>query len=186
MPKPLKALPIGAAHDWAGNCPKWSDGAKENPAPEREEIEMKRAKLKMTQYGGLQFVRSAATRATATALAAAFAIGLATAAANAMPLPQNDSEQTPTVKERVMALPPHTLVQVRLHNKNLKGRVRIATRKGFVLQFTADGKNRNQKISYDDVQSIQPVEGNSKGTSFSIHVVIDGGSGGGVDVQIDH
>jgi len=82
-----------------------------------------------------------------------------------------------------MTLPPHTMVQVRLHNKNLKGRVRVATRKGFVLEFTSDGKDRNEKISYDDVQSIQPVEKN--GASFSIHFVIDGGSGGGVDVQID-
>ena len=82
-----------------------------------------------------------------------------------------------------MTLPPHAVVQVRLHNKNLKGRVRVATRKGFVLEFTSDGKDRNEKISYDDVQSIHPTEKN--GASFSIHFVIDGGSGGGVDVQID-
>lgn len=120
----------------------------------------------------------------ATTLAGVFAIGLAAAAASGSPLPQNVPDQTPTVRERVMALPPHTMVQVRLHNKNFKGRVRIATRKGFVLQFSSDGKNRNEKISYDDVQSIQPIEGN--GASFSIHFVIDGDSGNAVDVQIDH
>ena len=119
----------------------------------------------------------------ATTLAGIFAIGLAAAAAYASPVSQTGPDQTPTVRERVMALPPHTMVQVRLHNKNFKGRVRVATRKGFVLQFTSDGKNRKEKISYDDVQSIQPIEGNR--TSFSIHFVIDGGSGNAVDVQID-
>ena len=85
-----------------------------------------------------------------------------------------------------MALPPHTLVQVRVHNVNLKGRVRVATRKGFVLEFDADGKNRKKKISYDDVQSLKPLEGDGKGASVSIHIAIEDKSGGGVDVQIDH
>lgn len=148
---------------------------------------MNQAMLKMVRCQPLPFVSSSARRVIAGALMAMFATGLIATAAHASPSQQNDpDERTPTVRERVMAMPPHTLVQVRLHNKNLKGRVSIATRKGFVLQFMADGKNRNRKVSYDDVQSIQPIEGNGRGDSFSIHVVIDGGSGGGVDVRIDH
>lgn len=147
---------------------------------------MNQATLNMVRYRPFQFMRSPGQRAIATVLVAVFTTCSVAAAASASPLPQNDPEQAPTVRERVMAMPPHTMVQVRLHNRNIKGRVSVVTRKGFVLQFTADGKNRNQKVSYDDVQSIQPVEGNGKGASFSIHVVIDGGSGGGVDVQIDH
>lgn len=133
----------------------------------------------------LHFMRRAPRSAMATTLTAVFAICLAGTAA-ASPSPQNDREQTPTVRERVMAMPPHTLVQVRVHNKSLRGRVRIATRKGFVLQFTADGKDRNQKFSYDDVQSIDAVDENGKGNKVSVHVVIESGSGGGVDVEIDH
>ena len=133
----------------------------------------------------LHFMRRAPCSAMATTLTAIFAFCLA-GTATASPSPQNDREQTPTVRERVMAMPPHTLVQVRVHNKSLRGRVRIATRKGFVLQFTADGKDRNQKFSYDDVQSIDAVDENGKGNKVSVHVVIESGSGGGVDVEIDH
>ncbi|HEV2351740.1 MAG TPA: hypothetical protein VG028_18065 [Terriglobia bacterium] len=147
---------------------------------------MNEATLKMVRHQPMQFMRSAPRRAIATTLAAVFVICLSNAAAGATPWPQNDPQQTPTVKERVTALPPHTLVQVRVHNQSLRGRVSVVTRKGFVLQFTADGKTKNKKISFNDVDSIQPVEGEGKGGSFSIHVVIEGGSGGGVDVQIDH
>ena len=144
---------------------------------------MNQATLNMVICKPSGFLDFARRWAIATTFAGIFAIGLSGVVASASPLPQTDPDQTPTVRERVMALPPHTMVQVRLHNKNLKGRVRIATRKGFVLQFSSDGKNRNEKISYDDVQSIQAAEGN--GASFSIHFVIDGGSGNAVDVQID-
>jgi hypothetical protein len=153
--------------------------------PKSEEIHMNNPARKLIQSRPLHFMRRARRSAMATTLAAVLAICLAGTAA-ASPLPQNDREQTPTVRERVMAMPPHTLVQVRLHNKNLKGRVRIATRKGFVLQFTADGKNRDQKISYDDVQSIDTVDENGKGNKVSVHIVIESGSGGGIDVEIDH
>lgn len=147
---------------------------------------MNRTVLKMVRYRPLQFMRSPGRGAIPTRLAAVFSICLAGAVAVAAPLPQNDLEQTPTVRERVMAMPPHTMVQVRLHNKSIRGRVSVVTHKGLLLQIAADGKTRNERISYDDVESIEPVEGNGKGASFSIHVAIDGGSGGGVDVQIDH
>lgn len=146
---------------------------------------MNQATLNKVKCKPSAFLHSARRWVVATAVAGIFAIGLSAAVAGASPLPQTDPDQAPMMRERVLALPPHTMVQVRLHNRNLKGRVRVVTRKGFVLEFTSDGKSRNEKISYDDVQSLQPVESNGKGSSFSIHVVIGDGSGGGVDVQID-
>jgi hypothetical protein len=62
----------------------------------------------------------------------------------------------------------------------------VVTRKGFVLQVTAGGKIKNEKFSYNDVQSIDAIEANGKGKQVSIHIVVDTGSGTGVDVQIDH
>jgi hypothetical protein len=147
---------------------------------------MNRALLKMVRNTPSQLLRSFAGRAMATALVAFFAACVAATATQASPLPQNDEVQAPTVRERVMAMPPHTLVQVRVHNTNLRGRVSVTTRKGFVIQFISDGKNRKQKLSYDDVQSIQAVDGNGRGASFSIHFAVDDGSGQGVDVEIDH
>jgi len=147
---------------------------------------MNNAALQMIRPRPFHFIHSTSRRTMAATLATVFAICLAGAAAGASPLPQDDHEQTPTVRERVMAMPPHTLVRVRLHNKNLKGRVRIATPKGFVLEFAADGKTKNEKIHYNDVQSIDTVDENVKGNKVSVHILIEGGSGGGVDVEIDH
>jgi len=106
--------------------------------------------------------------------------------AGAQASPQDDSEKSPTVRERLQTLPPHTMVQVKLHDKKIRGRLSVVTRKGFVIQISAGDKTKNEKISYDDVQSIDAIDGTGKGNKVSIHVVVDSGSGSGVDVQVDH
>src|SRR5689334_13846056 len=173
MPKPLSALQIRSGRALVGKLLLFR--ARARTILERlksEATDMNRALLKMVRNKARQPLRFSASRAMATALVAVFAGCLAATSALASPLPQDDQAQPPTVRERVMAMPPHTLVQVRVHNKSLRGRVRIANRKGFVLQFTADGKDRNQKISYDDVQSLDTVDENGKGGKVSLHLVI--------------
>ena len=73
------------------------------------------------------------------------------------------------------------MVQVKLHNKKVRGRLTVVTRKGFVIQFAAGDRTENEKISFDDVESIQAIEG--KGTAVSAHIVVDGAD---VDVRIEH
>ena len=147
---------------------------------------MNLAMLKMFRSRPSQSMGSLARRALATALVAVSTTCLAAAAASAPPSPQTGSEESPTVRERLLAMPPHTMVQVNLHNKKIRGRLSVVTRKGFVIQIAASGKTENEKISFDDVESIKAIEGNGKGSSVSVHVVVEGGSGGGVDVLIEH
>ena len=144
------------------------------------------AMLKMFRCRPSQSMGSLARRAIATALVAVFTTCSAAAAAGAPPSPQAGPEKDPTVRERVLAMPPHTMVQVNLHNKKIRGRLSVVTRKGFVIQIAAGDKTENEKISFDDVESIKAIEGNGKGTSVSVHIVVEGGAGGGVDVVIEH
>jgi hypothetical protein len=146
-----------------------------------EEIDMNRAMLKMFRCRPSQSMGSLARRAIAAAWIAVFTTCLAGAAAGAPPSPQAGPEKAPTVRERILAMPPHTMVQVKLHNKKIRGRVSVVTRKGFVIQFAAGDKTDNEKISFDDVESIQALEG--KGTAVSAHIVVDGAD---VDVRIEH
>ena len=142
--------------------------------------------LEIVRYQSSLSISSFAKWAIATVLVAACTACLATAAAGAQASPQDRPEDPPTVRERLQALPPHTTVQVRLHDKKIKGRLSVVTRKGFVIQITADGKNKNEKISYDDVKSIDAIEETGKGNKVAIHIVVDTGSGSGLAVQIDH
>ncbi len=131
-----------------------------------------------------QSTYSLARRAIATTFVAVLATWLNTTAAGVPPVPQAGPEKAPTVRERIQAMPPHTMVQVKLHNKKIRGRLSLVTRKGFVIQFAAGDKTENEKISFDDVESIQAIEGSGHGTTVSAHIVLDGG--GGVDVLIEH
>ena len=151
-----------------------------------EEIDMNLAMLETFRCRPSQSICSLARRALATALVAVFTTCSAAAAAGAPPSAQAGPEKEPTVRDRVLAMPPHTMVQVNLHNKKIRGRLRVVTRKGFVIQIAASGKTENEKISFDDVESIKAIEGNGKGSSVSVHVVVDGGKGEGVDVLIEH
>jgi hypothetical protein len=150
----------------------------------RGEINMSLTALKINRYRPSQSKCFLARRAFAASLVAVFTA--CSAAAGGPPSPQGDQEKTPTVRERLQALPPHTTIQVKLHDKKIRGHLSVVTRKGFVIQITAGGKTKNEKISYDDVQSIDAIEETGKGNKVSIHVVVDNGSGSGVDVQIDH
>ena len=146
-----------------------------------EEIDMNRAMPQKSRCRPSQFMGYLARRAVTTAWVAVFIACSAAAVVGAPPSPQAGSEETPTVRERILAMPPHTLVQVKLHHKKIRGRVSVVTRKGFVLQIAAGGKTENEKISFDDVESIQAIEG--KGTAVSAHIVVDGTD---VDVRIEH
>jgi hypothetical protein len=146
---------------------------------------MNLAMLKMFRCRPSRSMCSLARRAIATILVAVFT-SCSAAAAGAPPAPQTGPEKSPTVRERILAMPPHTMVQVKLHNKNIRGRLSVVTRKGFVIQVTAGGKTENEKISFDDVESVNTVEGSGKRTSVSVHIVLEGGARGGVDVLIEH
>jgi hypothetical protein len=78
------------------------------------------------------------------------------------------------------------MIQVKLHDKRIKGRLSVVTRKGFVIKVTAGGKTENKKIAYNDVQSLDALDNTGEGNKVSVHVVVESPSGTGVDVEIDH
>ena|SRR5271167_166830 len=97
---------------------------------------------------------SLARRVIVTALVAVFTTCSAAAATGAPPSPQAGLEKAPTVGESIPAMPPHTKVQVKLHNKKIRGRVSVVTGKG-----------------------------GGKGTTVSAHIVVEGGAGVDIRIE---
>jgi hypothetical protein len=125
---------------------------------------MKTARLEAFRNTSSQSIRSLARRAIATTLVAAFTICSTASAAGAPFSPQSDTEKAPTLKERVLAFPPHAMVQVKLRSKEkIRGRLGEITDEGFVVQTATGGKIDSQKISFNDVKSIKVTEGGKGG-----------------------
>lgn len=81
--------------------------------------------------------------------------------------PRAGEEQTqpkPTLKERLLEVPPGTMIEVRLLNKKkVRGRLGELTDQGFSLQIAQGNKIETQQVAFTDVKSVKRVEG--KGTN---------------------
>lgn len=78
----------------------------------------------------------------------------------ATPPAQSGSEGKPTVKERILEIPPGTMIEVRLLNKQkIRGRLGEITDEGFSLQTAQGNKIETQKLGFTDVKSFKQVEG---------------------------
>ncbi len=65
-----------------------------------------------------------------------------------------------TLKEKVLAIPPGTIVEVKLTTKEkLRGRIGELTNEGFSLQVAKGNTIETQQISFDQVKSVKTVEG---------------------------
>ena len=77
---------------------------------------------------------------------------------------QEQTQPKTTIKERILEVPPGTMVEVRLLNKQkLRGRLGEVTNDGFSLQTAQGNKIATQQIAFADAKSVKKVEGNKGG-----------------------
>ncbi len=87
-----------------------------------------------------------------------------TGAPGALAAGQIETPPKPTLKERVLAIPPGTMTEVKLLNKQkIRGRLGEVTDEGFTLTTAQGDKISTQKIAFADVKSIKKIEGGKAG-----------------------
>ena len=65
------------------------------------------------------------------------------------------------LREKVLEIPPQTMVEVRLKNKEVvKGRLGDVSSDGFVVREAVGQQITDRKIAFDDVKSMKKFEGN--------------------------
>ena len=70
------------------------------------------------------------------------------------------AEAKPTFKERILEIPPGTMIEVRLLSKEkLRGRLGEVSDEGFALQTAKGNKIETRKIAFEDLKSLSKVEG---------------------------
>ena len=88
-------------------------------------------------------------------------------ASDALPPGQAGTERKLTVKERILEVPPGTMIEVRLLNKQkLRGRLGDLTNEGFSLTTAQGEKIETQKVSFTDLKSFKKVEGATTGKAI--------------------
>jgi hypothetical protein len=92
---------------------------------------------------------------------------------------QTGSEQKLTLKERIMEIPPGTMIEVRLLNKQkLRGRLGEITEEGFDLQTAKGERIETQRISFNEMKAVKRSE--RGGPLKPIGYVIIGGVAAGI------
>ncbi len=125
-----------------------------------------------------QSLRSLARRAISTALVGVFTTCSIASAAGARLSPQTGPDKASTLKEQVQAIPPNTLVQVKLRSKKkINGRLGEITDQGFAIQTVGPDKSENEKISFDDVKSIKSIQGRDKASKVAAYIVVGAAAG---------
>jgi hypothetical protein len=85
-------------------------------------------------------------------------------AARAVPLGQGATERKPTMKQRILEVPPSTMIEVRLLNKQkIRGRLGEITDEGFSLTTVQGEKITTQKVAFTELKSFKKVEGGKAG-----------------------
>jgi hypothetical protein len=91
-----------------------------------------------------------------------------TGAVGAVPPGQAETERKLTLKERILEVPPGSMIEVRLLNKQrMRGRLGDLTNEGFSLTTAQGEKIETQKVSFSDVKSFKKVEGATTGKALS-------------------
>jgi len=81
-------------------------------------------------------------------------------AAGAVPAGQAGTERKLTMKERILEVPPGSMIEVRLLNKEkIRGRLGELTDEGFSLTTAQGEKIEAKKVAFTDVKSFKKVEG---------------------------
>ena len=88
-------------------------------------------------------------------------------AAGAVPPGQRGTEVKLTLKERILEVPPGTMIEVRLLNKErIRGRLGDLTNEGFGLTTAQGEKIETVQVSFTDVKSFKRVEGATTGKAI--------------------
>jgi len=83
-----------------------------------------------------------------------------------------ETTQKATIQERILEVPPGTVVEVRLMNKQkVRGRLGEVTSEGCSLQTAQGSKVETQKIAFTDVKSFKKVERETVGKGIGRGVV---------------
>jgi hypothetical protein len=79
---------------------------------------------------------------------------------------QTGSEQKPTLKERILEIPPGAMIEVRLLNKQkIRGRLGDLTDEGFSLTTAKGDKIATQKVAFAELKSFKKVESGKAGNA---------------------
>ncbi len=101
-------------------------------------------------------------------------------AAGAVPAGQAGTERKQTVKERILEVPPGTMIEVRLLNKQkIRGRLGDLTNEGFSLKTAQGEKIETQTVSFTDLKSFKKVEG-AKAAKTAGWILLGIGAGVGI------
>lgn len=101
-------------------------------------------------------------------------------AAGAIPPGQAGTERKLTLKERILEVPPGTMIEVRLLNKEkIRGRLGELTDEGFSLTTAQGEKIEAKKVAFTDLKSFKKLEGDTAGKKVG-KVVLYGLAGIGV------
>jgi hypothetical protein len=77
----------------------------------------------------------------------------------AVPVKAEGSEH-PSLKEKVLDIPPQSLVEVRLRtNQKLQGRLGEVSDEGLILKVARTGKIEDRKVTFAELKSIRVVQG---------------------------
>ena len=77
---------------------------------------------------------------------------------------EEQAQPKPSLKERLLEVPPGTMIEVRLLNKKkVRGRLGELTDQGFSVQTAQGNKIETQQVAFNDVKSFKRAEG--KGTN---------------------
>lgn len=80
--------------------------------------------------------------------------------------------QKPTLRERLLEIPPGSLVVVRLKNKDkLRGRLGEVSSEGFILKYAKGNEIEERKVGFDELKSIKSKRRGSKIGTAVVYVL---------------
>ena len=78
--------------------------------------------------------------------------------------PQEPGTRKPTLREKALAIPPGSMVEIRMKNKEkLRGRLEGVSNDAVTVKLAKGDKIDQRKIAFDDIKSIKPIEGTKAG-----------------------
>ena len=85
---------------------------------------------------------------------------------------QEETTKKATIQEKILEVPPGTMIEVRLTNKQkVRGRLGEVTNEGFSLQTAQGNKVETQKIAFADVKSFKNAQGETVGKGIGRGIV---------------
>jgi len=85
---------------------------------------------------------------------------------------QEETTKKATIQEKILEVPPGTMIEVRLTNKQkVRGRLGELSNEGFSLQTAQGNKVQTKKIAFTDVKSFKNAQGETVGKGIGRGIV---------------